>query len=255
MRRIMSYNISESFNLVRWCLTVIAFSFVAVVSVAKFVQLSDIAAITFTSLEITYLILNDTTSIIYIYLPLYLFLICGIMFDDNFGTLEVIKCGSRMKWVMSKFMTLFFYTVMFFMTLFLINFLISNQVFPYKQEWSSDFLKVQVMMGESVKNFMYPPLVTIGLSVCSTFFLYLCAGSISVFFSLLTNKEAYALFGSLACGIGISTLFVFGLEMTKGMSVQAFAIQNGLLVVGSILVIIMSVLITNRKDFHIEKRQ
>ncbi|MDU7538059.1 MAG: hypothetical protein E7K67_13830, partial [Peptostreptococcaceae bacterium] len=100
--KMIRYNISESFNLVRWCLTIIAFAFACVVSVAKYIQISDMTAITFSSLEITYLILNDTVSIIYIYLPLYLFLICGIMFDDNFGSLEVIKCQSRGKWLVGK---------------------------------------------------------------------------------------------------------------------------------------------------------
>ena len=89
--KMIRYNISESFNLVRWCLTIIAFAFACVVSVAKYIQISDMTAITFSSLEITYLILNDTVSLIYIYLPLYLFLICGIMFDDNFGSLESLS--------------------------------------------------------------------------------------------------------------------------------------------------------------------
>ncbi|MEG0579549.1 MAG: hypothetical protein RR490_06500 [Niameybacter sp.] len=39
--KMIRYNISESFNVVRWCLTLLAFSFVAVVSVAKYIQLSD----------------------------------------------------------------------------------------------------------------------------------------------------------------------------------------------------------------------
>lgn len=255
MKRMITYNISESFNVVRWCLTVIAFAFVAVVSVAKFVQIADMTAITFSSLEVTYLILNDTTSIMYIYLPLYLFLICGIMFDDNFGSLEVIKSGSRRNWVNSKFITLLFYTVMYFIVLFGMSFLISDQVFPFSSAWSSDFLKVQVMMGGNVRNFTYPPLMTIGLSICSVFCLYLCSGSVSVFLSLLTHKEAYALSGSLVIGLSISALFVLGLTITKGMSVQAFVAQNTLLVIGTLLMVILSMILTNKKDFSTEKRQ
>ncbi len=255
MRRILRYNISESFNVVRWCLTVIAFAFVAVVSVAKFVQLADLTSLTFSSLEITYLVLSDTTNIVYIYLPLYLFLICGMMFDDNFGTLEVIKCGTRFKWVLSKFMTLLFYTFAYFIVLFVLNFLISYQVFPYSEVWSSDFLKVQVMMGEQVQSFTYSPMTTIGLALLSTFLLYFCVGSMSVFFSLVTNREAYALFASLLCGLGISALFVFVLEGTKGVSVAAFTTQNILLFIGSAIMLTLSAIWTNLRDFNIQKRQ
>ncbi|MGL4799882.1 MAG: hypothetical protein ACRDDX_05660 [Cellulosilyticaceae bacterium] len=255
MKRMISYNISESFNLVRWCMVVIVFAFVAVVSVAKYVQIADMTELTFSSLEVTYLILNDTTSLMYIYLPLYLFLICGIMFDDNFGSLEIIKCGTRGKWVFGKFMTLIFYTVMYFIVLFGMNFMMSHQVFPYSNVWSSDFLKVQVMMGQQVQNFVYPPLMTIGLSICSVFFLYMCSGSISVFLSLVTNKEAYALFGSLVAGLGISAMFLFGLSITKGLSVQAFVAQNTILVLGVLLMSVLSIWVTRKKDFHCEKRQ
>lgn len=255
MKRIISYNISESFNLVRWCLVVIAFSFVAVVSVAKYVELSDLTALTYSSLETTYLVLNDTTSIIYIYLPLYLFLICGVMFDDNFGSLEVIKCGSRRNWVLGKFATLLFYTMLYFIVLVGINYLISDQVFPFSRVWSQDFVKVQVMMGQDPRNFVYPPLVTMGLSIISVGCMYLCVGSISVCFSLVTHKEAYALLFSLVCGIVISMLFVFGLELTTQVSVLGFAVRNGVLIGITVLMVIGSIIFANRKDFSIEKKQ
>lgn len=255
LRRIISYNISESFNVVRWCIAVIAFAFVAVVSVAKYVELSNMAAITFSSLETTYLILNDPTNIAYIYLPLYLFLICGIMFDDNFGTLEVIKCRSRRNWIISKYTTLLFYTVMYFVVLFVMNFLISDQVFPYSQVWSSDFVNVQVLMGQSPKNFVFTPLVTIGLSLASMFSLYLCAGTCSVVFSLVTNREADALFLSLGIGIILSTLFVFVLDMTSQMSVQAFGFRNGILWAIIFVLCTVAYSLTNRRDFNMSRRQ
>lgn len=249
------YNISESFNLVRWCLTMIAFAFVAVVSVAKYIQLSDMTAITFSSLETTYLILNDTVSIVYIYLPLYLFLVCGVMFDDNFGSLEVIKCQSRGKWLMSKWVTLLFYTILFFVALFTLNFFISDQVFPFSTSWSSDFLKVQVTMGQSAKNFIYTPLQTIGLSLGSVFSLYLVAGMLSMVFSLLTNKEAYALFLSLVIGILMSAIFVYGLDFTSQMSVASFAWRNGILAIGILITFRVALSITYKKDFNIERKE
>lgn len=253
--KIIRYNISESFNLVRWCLAIIAFAFTCVVSVAKYIQLSDMTAITFSSLEITYLILNDTVSITYIYLPLYLFLICGMMFDDHFGLLEVIKCQSRGKWLMGKWVTLLFYTILFFGVLFTINFVISTQVFPFSQSWSSDFLKVQVTMGQSAQNFLYTPFQTIGLSLISVFSLYLAVGMLSMLFSLLTHKEVYALFFSLIIGILTSTLFIEGLALTKQMSVVSFAWRNGILLVSMIVTFTGALWMTYQRDFNAERKE
>lgn len=252
--RIITYNISESFNLVRWCLVVIAFAFVAIVSTAKYIQLSDATSITFSSLETTYLILNDTISVIYIYLPLYLFVVCGLMFDDNFGSLEVLKCGSRGKWLATKYVTLLFYTFMFFVFLFAMNFLISYQVFPYSDKWSSDFMNVQVLLGQEVRNFSYGPMVTIGLSLASVFFLYLFAGTVSIIFSVITNKEAYALLFSLVIGILVSISFVMGIESMAQKNTSTFLLQNGLLVIGTIIILMITTYIVRTKDFTMQKR-
>lgn len=252
--KMIGYNVSESFNVVRWCLTLIAFAFVAVVSVAKYIQLSDMTSITYSSLETTYLILNDTMSIVYIYLPLYVFLMCGLMFDDNFGALEVVKCESRGKWYLGKWVTLLIYTVLFFLCLLGMNLIICNQVFQYSTSWSHDFLRVQVMMGQSAKNFMYDPIQTIGMSLISVFFLYLVAGMLSMFFSLCLGKEAYAFILSLVLGILISILFVYGLKITGQMSIQAFLWRNGFLLCGTGIVGGLGLLHTYKKDFNLEYR-
>ncbi|MGL4363036.1 MAG: hypothetical protein ACRCSG_07220 [Cellulosilyticaceae bacterium] len=254
MYRMMRYSLSESFNVVRWCLLVITVSFVSIVSVAKYIQLADLTSITYASLEVTYLILNDPTNIVYIYLPLYLFLISGMMFDDNFGSLEVIKCGSRFKWVMNKFLTLTFYTIIFFIVLVGMNFIIANQVFPYSNVWSADFLRVQVLSGQEVKNFVYSPLMTIGLSVGSVFFMYFSAGTVSMMVSLIANKEVYSLLSSLIFGIGITALFLYGLEITKAVSVLSFTVQNGILLIVSLCITLVSIYIASVKDFQIQKK-
>lgn len=253
--RITRYNISESFNVVRWMIAIITFAFVAVVSLAKYVNLAGITAITFSSVETLYLILNDPTSIAYIYLPIYLFLICGLMFDDNFGSLEVIKSGSRGRWLLSKYLTLLFYTGVFFIFLIGLNFMISNQVFPYSDKWSSDFIKVQVIMGQSPANFSMTPLVTIGLSIASVFFMYLCIGTLSLVISLYTNREVDALFFSLLTGIGVSMLFVFGLELTREMSAQAFMFRNMILITSTLILIGVASHHVKYRDFNLSKRQ
>lgn len=253
--KIIRYNISESFNVVRWCLAILAFAFTCVVSVAKYIQLSDLTAITFSSLEITYLILNDTVSLTYIYLPLYLFLMCGMMFDDHFGVVEIIKSQSRGKWFMGKWVTLLFYTVLFFCVLFVINFIISTQVFPFSESWSSDFLKVQVTMGQSPQNFLYTPFQTIGLSLVSVFSLYLAVGMLSMLFSVLTHKEVYALFFSLMIGILTSILFIEQLALTKQMSVSSFTWRNGILLGSMIVTFIATLWMVYQRDFNTERKE
>lgn len=253
-RKIIIYNISESFNVVRWCLIAITFAFVAIVSIAKYINLSDATSITFSSLETTYLILNDTVSIVYIYLPLYLFVICGLMFDDNFGSLDIIKCKSPGKWLANKYVTLLFYTLIFFAFLFGMNFLISYQVFPYSSSWSSDFMNVQILLGQEVRNFAYGPLITIGLSLASVFFLYLFAGTVSIVFSVITNKEAYALLFSLMIGILTNISFIAGFDIMNQKNTTAFLFQNSLLIIGTLVMILIAKSIVNTKDFTIQKK-
>lgn len=250
--RNLRYNISESFNVVRWSLISIIVSFVAVVSVYKYIDLSNSVSITYSSLETIFLILNDPISIVYIYLPLYLFTICGIMLDDNFGSLEVLKCGSRGKWITNKFLTLLFYTIIFFVALFLINFFISSRVFPYSSKWSSDFVKVQVSMGQDVVNFTNTPIITIGASLISLFLTYLFAGTVSMLISQKTGKESLSLICSLIVGILISILFIKIVAVQKNASI--YIMQNILLIIGTIIVFLINCFIARRKDFNMEKR-
>ncbi|QSX05411.1 hypothetical protein JYG23_12105 [Sedimentibacter sp. zth1] len=249
--RNLRYNISESFNIFRWSLVIIIFSFVAVVSVYKYINLSNSVAITYTSLETTYLILNDTISIVYIYLPLYLFTICGLMLNDNFGSIEVLKCGSRGKWIFNKSMTLLFYTLIFFLILFCINFAISHRVFPYSSVWSTDFVKTQVSLGQEVINFTSSPIKTIGASLVTLFFVYLLSGNVSVLVSLITNKESVSLIASLIVGVIISILLTKIVLFQK--SIDIFKQYNFILIACIIIIFLVNYLIARKKDFNMGK--
>lgn len=248
----LKYNISESFNVVRWSLFSVIVSFVAVVGVYKYIDLSNSVSITFSSLETVYILLNDSISIVYIYLPLYLFTICGIMLDDNFGSLEVLKCGSRGKWLTNKFLTLVFYTIVFFIALFAINFIISSRVFPYSAKWSSDFVKMQVSMGQEVINYTSSPVTTISTSLFSLFLIYLFAGTISMFISLKTGKESLSLICSLVIGIAISILFIMVLASQKNISI--YLIQNLILTLGICVAFLINYFTAKKKDFNMERR-
>ena len=104
----------------RWCLAVIVISFVSVVSVYKYIDMSDMAV--FSSLETMYLIQTDTMNTVFIYLPLYLFIVSGIMFDDGFGETGILRFRSRREWTVIKALVYAVNTVLFFGVILLINF-------------------------------------------------------------------------------------------------------------------------------------
>ncbi|PHV70804.1 hypothetical protein CS063_08530 [Sporanaerobium hydrogeniformans] len=250
---ILKYQLSQSFNAIRWCLTFAIFAFVAVVSVSKYISLSDAVAINFSAFEITYLILNDTVGITYIYLPTYLFLICGIMFDDNFGSLEVLRSGSRRNWFISKYITFIFYTLLFFLGLFWMNFLIAYQVFPYVNKWSSDFIKVRVMMGQQVRDFTSSPLQVIGTSLGATFLHYLCTGTVSLWVAMKTREEAYGLLFSLIAGLGMHYL-LSAITWTAQMNRFGYLLRNSGYFVLTIFFLILCNQVLHKKDFSIERK-
>lgn len=152
------YHIRESFPAVRFCLCIAVIAFAAVVSTYQYIDLAGMAAISFSCYETSYLILNDSINLIYIFLPLYVFLVCGIMFDNHFGAVEILKCGSRTKWMVNKYLTFVFYTCLFFGLLFGIVLSVCGNVFPAGAKWSRDFVSLRVMLGQSALDFAYSSL-------------------------------------------------------------------------------------------------
>ncbi|ONI38172.1 hypothetical protein AN639_08265 [Candidatus Epulonipiscium fishelsonii] len=243
----IKYNIWEHFNLIRWCTFIVTIVYVAVVSVAKYIQIADTTSVTFSALENLYLILNDQTNITYIYLPLYLFLICGMMFDDNFGGIEILRCKTRTNWLGKKMITLTFYTAIYFILLIWINFSATLSGFKYSINWSSDFVNVQVMTGQSVSNFKYSPLLTISLEIVSLFIVYLFLGILSIFIALLTNKEASTLFITLLIGIAINLIL-------SKRALEFIFLQNIVFLSILILLIKVCIALVQKKDFILNKK-
>ncbi len=195
------FSISEHIPAARWCLAVIVISFTAAVSTVKYIDLADTAA--FSSFEIMFLILTDIMNIIFIYLPLYLFIVCGIMFDKGFGCLEIIRCSSRCHWLTGKLAAYVLNTLIFFAVMFIINFAVCSRVFPFSKTWSSDFVGFRVMTGQPSMDFAYPPVPTITAACAAVLLLYIFCGIVNMLVSLLTDRESAALFISLFTGISL----------------------------------------------------
>ena len=198
------FSLSEHIPAARWCLAMIVIAFTAVVSIYKYIDLAETA--TFSSFEALFLIITDITNVIFIYLPLYLFVVCGIMFDSGFGGIEILRCGSRPAWLAGKLITYIVNTVIFFGAVFVINFVVCSRVFYLSDTWSSGFVGVRVMMGYSAMDFSAPPIPTVIMASVSVLLLYMLCGTVNMLVSLLSGRESAALFFSLFAGIGLGLL-------------------------------------------------
>ncbi len=194
-------SLSEHIPAARWCLALSVVAFAAAVSVHKYIDLADTAV--FSSFEALYMIMTDITNIVFIYLPLYLFVVCGIMFDSGFGGIGVLRCGSRGKWLAGKFITYAVNTVLFFAAVFIINLAVCSRTFEFSGVWSSGFVGFRTMTGSPAADFADPPLPTIAMASAAAFVFYLFCGTVNMLFSLMTGKESAALFVSLLAGIAL----------------------------------------------------
>lgn len=204
MRRGALFSLSEHIPAARWCLALAVIAFTAVVSVYKYIDIADMAA--FSSFEALFLIMTDTVNIVFIYLPLYLFTVCGIMFGSGFGGIEILRCGSRSGWLAGKYVTYAVNTLLFFGAVFVINYAVCSRAFYFSDVWSSGFIGVRVMLGHPAEDFLSPPLPTIIGASASVLLLYILCGTVNMLASLLTGRESAALFFSLLAGIALGLL-------------------------------------------------
>lgn len=195
----LTYSLTSHIPAARWCLALIVIAFTAVVSVYKYIDLADMA--TFSCPEVMYLILTDTTNIVFIYLPAYLFIVSGITFDSGFGKTAVLRHTSRREWLNIKHITYIVNTLVFFGAVLLFNFAVSFEVFSFSDVWSGDFVGFRMISGQSSADFLQPPIPTITAACGGVLTLYLFCGTVNLLFSLICNREDVGLFISLIIGI------------------------------------------------------
>lgn len=205
----LRFSLTEHIPAARWCLALAVIAFTAAVSVRKYIDLAETAA--FSSFEAMFLIITDIINIVFIYLPLYLFTVCGIMFGEDFGGIDILRCGSRSRWLAGKAITYVVNTALFFAAVAAVNLIVCSRTFEFSDVWSSGFVGFRVMTGSPAADFSASPLPTIAGAALSAFLLYLFCGMINMFFSLLTGRESAALFVSLFTGIALGLL-----NMTAG---------------------------------------
>lgn len=241
------FSLTEHIPAARWCLALGVTAFTAVVSVYKYIDIADIAA--FSSFEALFLIMTDTVNIVFIYLPLYLFTVCGIMFDSGFGGIEILRCGSRPRWLAGKLVTYLVNTVIFFTAVFLVNYTVCSRAFNFSNVWSSGFIGVRVMLGHSAEDFFAPPLPTIIGAAVSVMLLYVLCGTVNMLVSLITGRESAALFFSLFAGISVGLANMAVTANSFGSQV----IRCAVLAVSAVSVYVFCIAAANKKDFSGKK--
>lgn len=250
--RKLAYHLASNFNWMRWALFVVTVSFTAVVGVYDYIDLATSVAITFSSFETAFVLLTAPASLAYIFMPVYLFIVCGLPNTHPLGAMEVLRHKSRWQWLGYKWLTLVAYTLAFFLALFAITFAIASQAFPYQDIWSTDFVNLQVSLGQAVANFTQPPLYTIGLSLLGTGLLYLFAGSVTMVCGLVSKSEPLCLACSMVVGLGVGAGSFYVWFVQKSMETQLC--QGVLFATLTLVMVACSVPIVDRADFSFAKK-
>ncbi len=194
-----AFSLGEHIPAARWCLAVAVICFAAVVSVCKYIDLADTA--TFSVLEVMFLIMTDSINIVFIYLPLYLFTVCGIMFGGGFGGVDILRCGSRAAWLGGKLVTYILNTLIFFAAVLAVNLAVCAGAFEFSTAWSGDFVGFRVMMGQPAGDFAAPPIPVMIAAAAAVLMFYLFCGVVNLLAAVISEREAAALFVSLPVGI------------------------------------------------------
>lgn len=238
----LSFSLGEHIPAARWCLALAVTAFTAAVSVHKYIELADTAA--FSALETLFMIMTDITNIVFIYLPLYLFIVCGIMFDSGFGGIEILRCGSRESWLAGKLVTYLANTVLFFVAVFIINLAVCTRAFGFSEVWSSGFVGFRLMAGQPSSDFAAPPVPTIAAACAAMLLFYTFCGMVNMLVSLCSSRESAALLISLLTGIaaGLS-------DITSTGSVGHRIFRCIVLAAASAAVYVFCIAAVRKKDF------
>ncbi len=237
-----AFGISEHIPAARWCLAIAAVAFSAAVSVSRYIDLADTAA--FSSFEILFMIMTDPINIVFIYLPAYLFTVCGIMFGSGFGGIEILRCHSRSDWLAGKLIVYAVNTVIFFAAVVAIDLTVCSRTFFFSDVWSSGFVGFRVMMGNPASDFASPPVPTLICASAAVLMFYFFCGMVNMLVSVVFGRESAALFISLLAGICIGMLNT----MVYSNDTESQLIRCAILVAASLLMYVFCLAALSRKD-------
>jgi hypothetical protein len=204
--RILKLSLSEDFPALRFCAAAIVAAFTAVVTVYKLIDISDAVSSGYTAPETVMLIFTDIINCVFIYTPLYLFIIESAVTRQKFGVLDIVKSGSRIKIAVMNFIKVIFYTVIFFILLLIINGATSAASFPVVFSWSQAFAGTSTLFGYGINTFGSEIMPFIISKLAVIFLSLTLCGMINTVLSDAFKKQEYAFPVTAVAGIGLSLL-------------------------------------------------
>jgi hypothetical protein len=199
--RFLKISLSEDFPALRLIIAAAVIAFTAVVSVYKFIDLSDAVASLFSAPETAVLILSDLINRVFIFLPLYIFVISGARITAGMGVNGIILQGNRNSVAANSLIKVLFYTVIFFAILLIIVLTTTGAAFPKANDFTRTFFGAAGSYGFSNDVLRGTPGTLLSLETVTMFLTYLTIGSISCLISLFL-KEGAAFVLTVIIGIG-----------------------------------------------------
>jgi hypothetical protein len=209
--------------------------FAAVVSVYKYIDISDAVSSLFSAPETLLLILSDIINRVFIFLPLFIFVISGTRNTAGFGSNAYICQKSRSGIVFNAVLKVLFYTVIFTAVLLIITISTVTAAFPQADDFTRAFFGAHASAGFGDDVLLGTPLSLTVKTVVTMCLSYFTIGITYMFLSFLLSEGA-AFVLTVILGIGTELLGKFTASAIP-LSLSATAVF-----------ILLSLLVMMRKD-------
>jgi hypothetical protein len=187
--RYLKISLTEDFPTFRLIISAFVIAFAVTVTVYKHIDLSDSVSASFSAPETIILTLTDMINRVFIFLPLYIFVISGSK-NTELGNTGVILRRSRHGLVTLEIIKVFFYTLIFFVILLIIVLATSNAAFPQAENFTRTFFGASSSYGISSDVLLGTPQTAVVNLFTSMFLTYFTIGIINMFLSFLLKDEA-----------------------------------------------------------------
>ncbi|MDR0986843.1 MAG: hypothetical protein LBL98_04005 [Ruminococcus sp.] len=187
--RYLKISLTEDFPTFRLIIAAFVTAFAVTVTVYKHIDLSDSVSASFSAPETIILTLTDMINRVFIFLPLYIFVISGAKSTD-LGNTGVIMQRSRPGLVTLEIIKVLFYTLIFFVILLIIVLATSNAAFPQAEDFTRTFFGASSSYGISSDVLRGTPLTAVVNLFTSMFLTYFTIGIINMFLSFMLKEEA-----------------------------------------------------------------
>ncbi|MDR0944285.1 MAG: hypothetical protein LBM41_07120 [Ruminococcus sp.] len=203
----LKISLTEDFPAIRLIIAAMVITFAAVVTIYKYVDLSDSVSASFSSTETTILALSDMINRVFIFLPLYIFVVSGARLANGLGNTGILLQKSRAGVATNGILKVFFYTVLFAVILLIIVTATSQAAFPKADDFTRAFFGTSSAYGFRSDVLSETPSKVAVTLVTTMFLTYFTIGIINFFLSILLKEDA-AFVLTVIIGIGAEAMIV-----------------------------------------------